>query len=137
MRRCATWCTSIERAGFIPAGVAPAPYASGLAATTEEERRLGVVCLDIGAGTTALAVFAVDRLRRSIPCVGGHHITFDIARALQTPFDQAERIKTLYGTLDGAASDDDGMVAYTLAGEEEPVLTRRPRPHSRTSSATG
>ena len=113
----------IERAGFIPAGVAPAPYASGLASTTEEERRLGVVCIDMGAGATTLSVFAADRLRLvDTVAVGGQHVTFDIARALSTPFDQAERIKTLYGTVDGAASEDDGMVAYTLTGEEEPVL---------------
>ena len=113
----------IERAGFIPAGVAPAPYASGLASTTEEERRLGIVCIDMGAGATTLSVFAADRLRLvDTVAVGGQHVTFDIARALSTPFDQAERIKTLYGTVDGAASEDDGMVAYTLTGEEEPVL---------------
>ena len=113
----------VERAGFTVAGVAPAPYASGLASTTEEERRLGTVCIDMGAGATTLSVFAADRLRLvDTVAVGGQHVTFDIARALSTPFDQAERIKTLYGTLDNAASEDEGMVAYTLAGEEEPIL---------------
>jgi cell division protein FtsA len=113
----------VERAGFTVAGVAPAPYASGLASTTEEERRLGTVCIDMGAGATTLSVFAADRLRMvDTVAVGGQHVTFDIARALSTPFDQAERIKTLYGTLESAASEDEGMVAYTLAGEEEPTL---------------
>ena len=112
----------VERAGFTVAGVAPAPYASGLASTTEEERRLGTVCIDMGAGATTLSVFAADRLRLvDTVAVGGQHVTFDIARALSTPFDQAERIKTLYGTLESAASED-GMVAYTLTGEEEPTL---------------
>jgi cell division protein FtsA len=113
----------IERAGFLPTGVGPAPYASGLASTTEEERRLGAVCIDMGAGATTLSVFAAGRLRLvDTVAVGGQHVTFDIARALSTPFDQAERIKTLYGTLENAASDDEGMVAYTLTGEEEPTL---------------
>ncbi len=113
----------IERAGFIPAGVAPAPYASGLGSTTEEERRLGAVCIDMGAGATTLSLFAGGRLRLvDTVAVGGQHVTFDIARALSTPFDQAERIKTLYGTLENAASEDEGMVAYTLTGEEEPTL---------------
>ena len=112
----------VERAGFTVAGVAPAPYASGLASTTEEERRLGTVCIDMGAGATTLSIFAADRLRLvDTVAVGGQHVTFDIARALSTPFDQAERIKTLYGTLESAASED-GMVAYTLTGEEEPTL---------------
>jgi cell division protein FtsA len=113
----------VERAGFTVAGVAPAPYASGLASTTEEERRLGTLCIDMGAGATTLSVFAADRLRLvDTVAVGGQHVTFDIARALSTPFDQAERIKTLYGTLENAASEDEGVVAYTLAGEEEPTL---------------
>jgi cell division protein FtsA len=113
----------VERAGFTVAGVAPAPYASGLASTTEEERRLGTLCIDMGAGATTLSVFAADKLRLvDTVAVGGQHVTFDIARALSTPFDQAERIKTLYGTLENAASEDEGVVAYTLAGEEEPTL---------------
>jgi cell division protein FtsA len=113
----------VERAGFIVAGVAPAPYASGIASTTEEERRHGTICIDMGAGATTLSVFAAGRLRLvDTVAVGGQHVTFDIARALSTPFDQAERIKTLYGTLENAASEDEGMVAYTLAGEEEPTL---------------
>jgi cell division protein FtsA len=94
-----------------------------LTCTTEEERRSGVICVDLGAGTTTLSMFSGGRLRLvDAHATGGHHLTFDIARALSTPFDQAERIKTLYGTLDAAASEDQGMVAYTLAGEEEPTL---------------
>ena len=127
----------IERAGFIPAGVAPAPYASGLASTTEEERRLGVVCIDMGAGATTLSVFAAGRLRLvDTVAVGGQHVTFDIARALSTPFDQAEQIKTLYGTLENAASEDEGMVAYTLPGRRSRPCTRPPRHAFRASSAT-
>ena len=113
----------VERAGFDVTGVAPAPYASGLAATTLEERRLGTVCIDLGAGATTVSMFAGGRLHMvDAVAVGGQHVTFDIARTLSTPFDQAERIKTLYGTLDGAASQDQGTTAYTLAGEEEPAL---------------
>ena len=77
----------------------------------------------VAAGSTTLSVFAAGRLLLvDTVAAGGQHVTFDIARALSTPFDQAERIKTLYGTVDGAASKDDGMVAYTLTGEEEPTL---------------
>ena len=54
--------------------------------------------------------------------VGGNHITFDIARALATPVPEAERIKTLYGTLLRAQSDIHDIVSYPLAGEEEPTL---------------
>ena len=113
----------VERAYLSPAGIAPGPYASGLAATTEEERRLGTTCIDMGAGATTLSMFGDGQLLSiATVAVGGHHVTFDIARTLSTPFAEAERIKTLYGTLEGAASDDQEMVAYSLAGEQEPAL---------------
>ncbi|MBX9589779.1 MAG: cell division protein FtsA [Hyphomonadaceae bacterium] len=118
----------VERAGFNAVGAAPAPYASGLGSTNEEERRAGAVCIDMGAGATTLSIFSAGRLHTvDTVAVGGQHVTFDIARALSTPFDQAERIKTLYGTLAGAASEDQEMVAYTLVGEEEPSLHQTPK----------
>jgi cell division protein FtsA len=120
----------VERAFLSAAGVAPAAYASGLAATTEEERRLGTTCIDMGAGTTTLSMFAEGQLL-SIDAltVGGQHVTFDIACALSTPFAEAERIKKLYGTLQRVESRDQGMVAYTLAGEEEPTLYQTTTAH--------
>ena len=120
----------VERAQLLTVGVAPAPHASGLASTTDEERRLGTICIDMGAGATTLSMFARGRLLSvDTVAVGGQHATFDIARTLSTPFDEAERIKTLYGTLDAAASEDQGMVAYTLAGEEEPTLNQTTKSH--------
>lgn len=113
----------VERCYLAPASIAPSPYVAALAATTEEERRLGVIVADIGAGTSGIAVFADGNLVGvdAIP-VGGNHITFDIARALATPVPEAERIKTLYGTLLRAQSDIHDIVSYPLAGEEEPTL---------------
>jgi cell division protein FtsA len=111
-----------ERAYLSVTGLVPAPYASSLAATTAEERRAGVIALDFGAGTTGLALFADGHLLANdvIP-VGGHHITFDIARALQISLTQAERIKAFYGTLDAAATED-AVLAVTPAGEDVPRL---------------
>ena len=111
-----------ERAYLSVTGLVPAPYASSLAATTAEERRAGVVALDFGAGTTGLALFAEGHLLANdvIP-VGGHHITFDIARALQISLPQAERLKAIYGTLDAAAADA-AAVAVNPAGEDGPRL---------------
>jgi cell division protein FtsA len=122
----------VERACLSPAAIVPAAYASGLAATTEEERRLGTTCIDMGAGTTSLSMFAEGQLLSvDAVAVGGQHVTFDIARTLSTPFAEAERIKALYGTLESVESDDRGMVAYTLAGEEEPTLYQTTKAHIR------
>ncbi len=97
-----------------------APYASGLAATSEEERRLGVTCVDIGGGTTTISVFAEGRFifAHAIP-VGSDHVTYDVARALQTRLAEAERIKALYGTLLMAQSDEQEVFSYPLTGADE------------------
>jgi cell division protein FtsA len=113
----------VERAMLTPAGIVPAPYASGLAATTDEERRLGVACIDLGAGSTAWSIFADGHLLAvDTIAVGGHHVTFDIARTLGTPFTEAERIKTLHASLEEGAAEDEDMFSYAVSGKGEPVL---------------
>lgn len=110
----------IERCYLGCDGLVAAPYASGLAATTAEERELGVTCIDMGAGTTSIALFTEGRfVGADVIPVGSQHITFDIAKALQTPLVEAERIKTLYGTLVTAQSDEHELVPYPLAGDED------------------
>ena len=108
-----------ERAYLSVTGLVPAPYASALAVTTAEERKAGVIVLDYGAGTTALAVFVDGHLLASevIP-VGGHHISFDIARAVGTSLREAERIKALCGTVPAGADDAQTPVSFALADEE-------------------
>ena len=110
----------IERCYLDCRGLVAAPYASALAVTTPEERELGVTCVDLGAGTAAIALFSEGRfVGADVIPVGSQHITFDIARALQTPLAEAERIKTLYGTLLTAQSDAHETLSYPLAGEED------------------
>ena len=117
---------AIERAYLFPSGIVPAAYASGLAATTEEERRLGVTCIDLGAGATAISMFVDGRfLWIGAAAVGGQHITFDIARALSVPFAEAERIKTLYGTLAAPAADDEEMAGHGSGLEPPPYEAAR------------
>jgi cell division protein FtsA len=113
----------VERTSLEPAGVVPAPYASGLAATTEEERRLGATCIDLGAGATTLSMFAEGHLLSvDAVAVGGHHVTFDIARTLSTPFAEAERIKTLHGSLEEGAAEDEELFSYNVTGNRDPAL---------------
>jgi cell division protein FtsA len=118
----------IERAYLRVAGIVPSPLACGLAAASEEERRLAVLCVDIGAGATTLALFGGGHLlfTEVIP-VGGNHLSFDIARALSAPFVEAERIKQLYGRVGASAADDHEAVSFTLAGEEMPSLCQTTR----------
>lgn len=113
----------VERCYLSVGGLIAAPYASALSVTSEEERNLGVTCVDIGAGTATISSFVEGQFMfaEAVP-VGGQHITFDIARALQTPLAEAERIKALYGTVLSAQSDGHEAFSYPLAGEEEGAL---------------
>lgn len=113
----------IERCHLATDGLVATPFASAISVTTAEERRVGVLLVDIGAGVTSLAAFSDGRLifADAIP-VGGHHVTYDIARALSTPVAEAERIKALYGTLVKAASDATEQFSFPILGEEEPSL---------------
>lgn len=100
-------------------GLVAAPYASALAVTTEEERQFGVTVIDIGAGTTDIALFAEGLfIGADVIPVGGQHVTYDIAKALQTPLPEAERIKTLYGTLINAQSDEHEAFSVPVAGDD-------------------
>lgn len=110
----------IDRCYLACDGLVALPYASALAVTTPEERDYGVTCIDFGAGTTSFALFADGRLvGADVVPVGSQHITFDIAKSLQTPLVEAERIKTLYGTLASAQSDDHETFSYPLVGEDD------------------
>ena len=98
------------------------PYAAGLGCLVEDELDLGATVVDIGAGTTSLAIFFDGALIHvdSIP-LGGWHITSDIARGLSTPINQAERIKTLYGSCEGMPSDERTVIAVQQIGEEDAI----------------
>jgi cell division protein FtsA len=113
----------IERCFLGVAAAIPAPLAAALAVTDTEERRLGVTCLDIGAGMTNISVFSEGQFLYAdgLP-VGGNHLSFDIARELRTPLAEAERIKALYGTVVAAGSDEHETITYPLMGEDEPTL---------------
>lgn len=102
-------------------GFCAAPYASGLATLVDDEKDLGCTVIDMGGGTTSIAVFAQGRLVFSdaIP-VGGNHVTNDIARGLTTSLADAERIKTLYGAAHSTTADDGALIDVPPIGEEDP-----------------
>jgi cell division protein FtsA len=102
------------------AAVVVSPYAAGLAALVEDESELGVTVVDMGGGTTTIAVFFDGNLvfTDSVP-VGGVHVTNDIARGLSTPVVHAERMKTLYGSAMGSPSDERETISVPQVGEDD------------------
>lgn len=109
----------VERCHLEPVGVVCAPYASGLSSLVEDEIDLGVVCVDLGGGTTSISAFVEGSLLHvDVLPVGGQHVTNDIARGLSTPLAHAERMKTLYGSALASPSDEREMIDVPQVGED-------------------
>jgi len=94
----------VHRAGIEPNGVIFEPLAAGAAVLLPEERNAGVVLLDVGGGTTDVAVYWGGGVYHTwtVP-VGGDLITNDIALGLKTSHGEAENVKLAFGTADVAA----------------------------------
>lgn len=112
-------------------GFVVAPLASGLAALVEDEKDLGVTVIDMGGGTTTMAVFFNGHpiYTDCIP-VGGGHITADVAHGLSTSLADAERLKTLYGSAAISPLDDQEMIDVPLVGEiQDGIANHIPKSH--------
>ncbi len=101
----------VSRAGLEPVGIVFEPLASSASTLLPEEKHIGVVLLDIGGGTTDIAVYAGGGLVHSatIP-VGGNILTNDIALGLKTTFAEAETLKRTYGSSATKADESDGVM---------------------------
>ncbi len=118
----------IERCHLNVDALVATPYASGLSALVDDEAELGVLVIDIGGGTTTMAVFHEGRFVHadSIP-VGGHHVTLDIARGLSTPLADAERLKTMYGSPLPCPSDEREILTVPHVGDDGDLPNQVPR----------
>lgn len=91
-------CRSVERAGVDVADLVLEPLASSYSVLSEDEKELGVVVMDMGGGTTDIAMFFEGCIRHTaVVALGGGNVTHDIALCLRTPIDQAEMIKIRHG----------------------------------------
>ncbi len=105
-----------------------APLASGLSSLVREERELGATIIDMGGGTTSMAVYADNQIMHTayLP-IGGLHVTKDLAIGLSTTLIHAERLKTLYGNVESSPDDDREMLPVPLIGEDDHQLAKVPR----------
>lgn len=91
-------CRSVERAGLDVKDLVLEPLASSYSVLSEDEKELGVVVMDMGGGTTDIAMFFEGCIRHTaVVALGGGNVTHDIALCLRTPIDQAETIKMKHG----------------------------------------
>jgi len=101
------------------------PYASGLSVLVDDEAQLGVACLDMGGATTTVSVFAEGQLvYADAIAIGGHHLTLDIARQLSVGVADAERLKTMYGSvLPGQGQIPRSHITRVLRPRIEEIMT--------------
>lgn len=118
---------SIKRAGLKVDDLVLQPLASSYAVLTPDEKALGVALLDIGGGTTDIAMFFEDSIRHTaVIGLGGNNLTSDIAIGLRTPTDQAESIKKKYGCATLSQVKEDEMIGvFGVAGREEREVSRQ------------
>jgi len=105
-----------------------APLVAGLSTLVPEERDLGATIIDMGGGTTGMAVFADNQIMHTAQlAIGGLHVTRDLAIGLSTTLIHAERLKTLYGNVEASPDDDRELLPVPLVGEEDHQLAKVPR----------
>jgi cell division protein FtsA len=110
-------CRAIQRAGAKVADLVLEPLASSNAVLGRDERDLGVVLLDLGGGTTDVAVFFEGSIRHTaIVPFGGANVTNDIAIGLRTPIEKAEQIKIQHGCALAALVSPEAMVSVPGVG---------------------
>ena len=110
----------VERCHLNVEAMAASPYVAGLSILTDDEADLGAAVVEMGAGTTTIAIFSGGRfIHASGFAVGGQHITMDLARGLSATIADAERIKTLYGTVLTGGSDARELMSVPTAGDNE------------------
>lgn len=110
----------VERCHLDVTRFVASPFASGCACLVEDELDLGVTVIDMGGGTTSVAVFASGMLQYTgVVPFGGNAVTNDIALGLSTPIDHAERMKALYGSAFGGPNDDRDMIRVPQVGEDD------------------
>ncbi|WP_298629766.1 cell division protein FtsA [uncultured Thermus sp.] len=128
---------AVEDAGLEIEALVAQPLASGLGVLGPEEEHMTVLLLDVGGGTTEVAVFREGRLAHSsVLPLGGDHVTQDIAQLLKIPFEEAERVKRKYGAALPELADPELVLEINQEGGSlgevpAPELARIIRPRLR------
>ena len=116
-----TLLTCVNKAGIEVSDTVLEQLASSEAVLTPDEKELGVALIDIGGGTTDLAVFEKQSLWHSyIRSIGGDHFTSDIAVGLRTPIPEAEKIKKRYGCALSSLIEEEETIEVAGVGGRKP-----------------
>ncbi|MGH7255059.1 MAG: cell division protein FtsA [Nitrospirales bacterium] len=118
---------SVNRAGLDVVDIVLQPLASSEAVLSAEERELGVAMVDLGGGTTDLALFAEGSIRHTaVLPIGGQHLSTDLAIGLRTPQAEAERLKIRHGMALAELVKEDDTIEVPSVGDRPPrTLSRK------------
>ncbi|OGW06717.1 MAG: cell division protein FtsA [Nitrospinae bacterium RIFCSPLOWO2_01_FULL_39_10] len=118
---------SVNKAGLEVKDIVLEPLASSDAVLDRDEKELGVAMVDIGGGTSDLAIFFEESIKHtSVLAIGGNHITNDIAIGLRTPQAEAEKIKKTYGcAMTALVKKDDTIEVPSTGGRDSRILSRQ------------
>ncbi len=115
------------KAGLSVSEIVLEPIASAEAVLSQDEKELGVVLIDIGGGTTDIAIFSGGALVHTqvIP-LGGNHVTRDIAVGLRTPHSEAEKIKVRHAAaLAAMVSGEENIEVPSVGGRKSRIISRK------------
>ncbi|MDX2448495.1 MAG: cell division protein FtsA [Desulfobacterales bacterium] len=116
-----------NRSGLDVCDIVLESLASGEAVLTNEEKELGTGLLDLGGGTSDLAIFSGKNIKHTfVLSLGGNNLTNDIAIGLRAPLAEAEKIKTRYGTCSSnSISSEETIEVPGMGGREPKKLPRQ------------
>jgi cell division protein FtsA len=113
--------TAVNRSGLLVGDTVLEPIAVGEAVLTEDEKELGAVLVDIGAGKTNIAIYHHGAVRHTVVVpIGGDHLTNDIAVGLRTTVPEAGRLKHEKGCALASSSDNDSVFEVAGMGSRQP-----------------
>jgi cell division protein FtsA len=118
--------TCMNKAGIEVVQLVLEQFAAAEAVLTPDEKELGICLVDIGGGTTEVAVYQKGTIAHTaVVPIGGDHFTNDLAVVLRAPITDAERLKKKFGCALRTAVSEDEMVEVPMVGGRAPKLCPR------------
>jgi len=117
---------SVDKAGFKVEDLVLQPLASSYAVLEKDEKELGVALIDMGGGTTDIAIYSDESIRHTaVVALGGKNVTSDIAIGIRTPIEKAEEIKKKFGCAFSPLVKADEFVSVPgVGGREQREVSR-------------